>query len=138
MDYIAEMPQSIALPSRYFWRRLAALAVDIVIFQAAILIAVHYISTAFPESFSFANDASMECREGVPDQLAKRIDTNWPLKANEWRTNDICESRQFGSGKQRYLQITVEMEPWDYVTPTQVLTIPVDADGNPASKTIPA
>ncbi|MFS2180579.1 hypothetical protein ACCC98_32265 [Rhizobium pisi] len=93
MDYTAEMPQSAALPSRYFWRRFAALVVDIVIFQAAILIAVHYISTTFPEGFSFADDA-MECREGVPDQLAKRIDANWPLKANEVRTNDICEARQ--------------------------------------------
>lgn len=138
MDYTTEMPPSIALPSRYFWRRLAALAVDIVIFQAATLLAVHYISTAFPEGFSFVDDASMECTEGVPDQLAKRIDALWPLKTNELRTNDICEAHQFGSGKQRYLQITVQMEPWDYVTPAQVLTIPLDADDNPVSKTIPA
>ncbi|MBB4234114.1 RDD family protein [Rhizobium esperanzae] len=138
MDHTAEMPQSIALLPRYFWRRLAAFAVDVIIFQAAILIAVHYISTTVPEGSHFADKVSMECAEGVPDQLAKRIDAGWPLKTNELRTNEICESRQFGLGKQRYLQITVEMEPWDYVTPTQVLTIPLDADDNPVNKTIPA
>lgn len=132
------MPQSIALPPRYFWRRLAAFAVDIIIFQAAILIAVHYISKTFPEGSHFADKVSMECAVGVPDQLAKRIREGWPLKTNESRTNEICEERQFGLGKQRYLRITVEMEPWDYVTPTQVLTIPLDADDNPVSKTVPA
>lgn len=80
----------------------------------------------------------MQCTEGVADQLAKRIDVGWPLKTNELRTNEICEERQFGLGKQRYLQITVEMEPWDYVTPTQVLTIPLDADDNPVDKIVPA
>ncbi|TAU48887.1 hypothetical protein ELI44_13085 [Rhizobium ruizarguesonis] len=138
MYYSAEMPQSIALPPRHFWRRLAAFALDIIVFQAAILIAVHYISKTFSEGSHFADKASMECAEGVPDQLARRIETGWPLKTNELRTNEICEMRQFGLGKQRYLQITVLIEPWDYVTPTQVLTIPVDADDNPLSKTIPA
>ncbi|MGR9296076.1 RDD family protein [Rhizobium leguminosarum] len=138
MDNTAAMPQSIALPPRYFWRRLAAFAVDIIIFQAAILIAVHYISKTFPEGSHFADKVSMECAVGVPDQLAKRIREGWPLKTNESRTNEICEERQFGLGKQRYLRITVEMEPWDYVTPTQVLTIPLDADDNPVSKTVPA
>lgn len=138
MDYTAEMPQSIALAPRYFWRRLAAFAVDIIIFQAAILIAIHYISKTFPEGLHFADKVSLECTEGVPDQLEKRIRTGWPLKTNELRTNNICEERQFGWGKQRYLQITVEMEPWDYVTPTQVLTIPLDADDNPVNTIVPA
>ncbi|MBA1347842.1 RDD family protein [Rhizobium sp. WYCCWR 11146] len=138
MDTTQEMPQSIALPSRYFWRRLAALAVDIVIFQAAILIAVHYISTAFPAGYHFPGWPSMECTEGVPDQLAKRIDAGWPLKTNEFRTNKICEVRQFGFGKQRYLQTIVLIEPWDYVTSAQELTVPLDADDNPVIKTIPA
>ncbi|WP_348631423.1 hypothetical protein [Rhizobium leguminosarum] len=138
MDTTQQMPQSIALPSRYFWRRLAAFAVDIVIFQGAILIAVHYISTAFPAGYHFPGWAPMECTDGVPDQLAKRIDAGWPLKANEFRTNKICEVRQFGFGKQRYLQITVLIEPWDYVTPAQELTVPLDADDNPVIKIIPA
>ncbi|PDT00202.1 hypothetical protein CO666_31940 [Rhizobium chutanense] len=138
MDYTAEMPQSIALPPRYFWRRLAAFALDILIFQAAILIAVHYISKTFPEGSHFTDKVSMKCAEGVPDQLAKRIDAGWPLKTNELRSNQICEERQFGFGKQRYLKIIVEMEPWDYVTPTQVLTIPLDADDNPVNKAVPA
>ncbi|OHV21654.1 hypothetical protein BBJ66_08855 [Rhizobium sp. RSm-3] len=138
MDNLAAMQQPIALPSRYFWQRLAAFAIDILIFQAIILVAAYNISTALPPSLRFPGWSSIECVPEVPSQLAKQIEAGWPLKPNELRTTAICELRQFGFGKYRYLQTTVLMEPWDYVTPTQVLTIPLDADGNPVARTIPA
>ncbi|OWV86501.1 hypothetical protein ATY75_21820 [Rhizobium sp. N122] len=135
---MAAMQQPISLPSRYFWRRFVAFALDLFIFQAAILISVHCISTAFSLDLRFARWTSMECTEKVPGQLAKRIETGWPLKPNELRTNEICEVRQFPFGRQRYLRTTVLIEPWDYVTPTQVLTIPVDTDDNPVTRTTPS
>ncbi|WHO80596.1 RDD family protein [Rhizobium leguminosarum] len=138
MDNTAAAREPITLASSHFWRRFAAFAVDVIIFQAAILITVHYISTVFSLDFRFPRWTSMECTEKVPDQLAKRVDTGWPLKPNEFRTNQICEVRQLGFGKQRYLQVAVQIEPWDYVTPAQVLTIPLDADNNPVTKTLPA
>ncbi|ANM11033.1 hypothetical protein AMK06_CH02686 [Rhizobium sp. N541] len=138
MDNMAAMQQPISLPSRYFWRRFVAFALDLFIFQAAILISVHCISTAFSLDLRFARWTSMECTEKVPDQLAKRIETGWPLNPNELRTNEICEVRQFPFGRQRYLRTTVLIEPWDYVTPTQVLTIPVDTDDNPVTRTTPS
>ncbi|WP_088673601.1 RDD family protein [Rhizobium sp. R339] len=138
MDNPAAMQQPVALPSRHFWQRLVAFAVDILIFQAVILVATHYISTALPSNLRFPGWSSIECVPEVPSQLAKRIEEGWPLKPNEFRTTAICELRQFGFGKHQYLQTTVLMEPWDDVSPTQVLTIPLDADGNPVTRAIPA
>ncbi|MGR4843255.1 RDD family protein [Rhizobium sp. LARHSG275] len=136
MDTTLQMPQNVTLPS-HFWRRFAAYTVDIIIFQAAILIAVYYFSTISPLDFLLNGRTSMQCSEAVPDQLAQRIDAEWPLRTTETRTSEICEVSRIGSGKQRYLEIDVAIEPWDYVTPAQVLTIPVDADNNPVTKTIP-
>ncbi|NYJ15282.1 hypothetical protein GGI64_006387 [Rhizobium leguminosarum] len=138
MDNTAAMQQPISLPSRYFWRRFAAFTLDVLIFQTAILVAVHYVSMVFSLDLGFPGWTSMECTERVPDQLAQRIDTGWPLKPNELRTSEICEMRQLALGKQRYLQISVLIEPWDYVTPAQVLTVPIDADDDPVIGTIPA
>ncbi|MBY2934214.1 RDD family protein [Rhizobium leguminosarum] len=138
MDTTPQMPQNVSLPSRHFWRRFAAYTVDIIIFQAAILIAVYYFSTISPLDFLLHGRTSMECSEAVPDQLAQRIDAGWPLRATEIRTSEICEVSQIDWRKQKYLQINVAIEPWDYVTPAQVLTIPIDANNYPLTKTIPA
>jgi len=130
MDTIPQMPQYATLPSRHFWRRAVACIVDIIIFQAVILIAVYCISTVIPLDFRFAGWSYTQCGVEVPDQLAKRIDAGWPLRTGEVRNNQICEVSQIGSEKQRYLQTGVSRQT-DYWVSAQWLAIPVDADGNP-------
>ncbi|WP_411196949.1 RDD family protein [Rhizobium sp.] len=130
MDTTPQMPQYATLPSRHFWRRAVACIVDIIIFQAVILIAVYCISTVIPLDFRFAGWSYTQCSVEVPDQLAKRIDVGWPLKPGEVRINQICEISQIGSEKQRYLQTGVSRQT-DYGTSAQWLAVPVDADGNP-------
>ncbi|MBB3918284.1 RDD family protein [Rhizobium fabae] len=137
MDYTAEMPQSAALPSRYFWRRFAALVVDIVIFQAAILIVVYSFTTTPPLDLLVHGWTSVQCTAAIPDQLAKRIDAGWPLKTGEIRGADICETTHFGLGKQRYLRTRVAGDT-DGLLWSPELTIPLDADNNPVTKTLPA
>jgi len=130
MDTIPQMPQYATLPSRHFWRRAVACIVDIIIFQAVILIAVYCISTVIPLDFRFAGWSYTQCGVEVPDQLAKRIDAGWPLRTGEVRTNQICEVSQIGSEKQKYLQTGIARQT-DYWVSGQWLIIPVDADGNP-------
>ncbi|MDC9833677.1 RDD family protein [Rhizobium binxianense] len=137
MDNTAEMPQSMTLPFRHFWRRFAAFAVDIIIFQAAILIAVHYISTVFPLDFRFPGRTSTWCTEAIPSQLAQRIEAGWPLPTDEIRTSEICEVGQIGSTTERYLRTGNKTED-DFWTSGQELIIPLDADNNPVVQPMPA
>ncbi|MBY5400887.1 MAG: RDD family protein [Rhizobium sp.] len=130
MDTTPQMPQYATLPSRHFWRRAVAYLIDIIIFQAAILIAVYCISTVLPLDFRFPGWSYTQCGVELPDQLAKRIDAGWPLRSGEVRINQICEVSQIGSEKQRYLQTGVSRQT-DNGTSGQWLTIPVDADDNP-------
>ncbi|KPH07872.1 RDD family protein [Rhizobium acidisoli] len=134
MDTTPQIPQYATLPSRHFWRRAVACIVDIIIFQAVILIAVYCISTVIPLDFRFAGWSYTQCSVEVPDQLAKRIDVGWPLKPGEVRINQICEVSQIGSEKQRYLQTGVSRQT-DYGTSARWLAVPVDADGNPVVET---
>ncbi|EJT05272.1 transmembrane protein [Rhizobium sp. CCGE 510] len=113
-----------------------ACIVDIIIFQAVILIAVYCISTVIPLDFRFAGWSYTQCGVEMPDQLAKRIDAGWPLRSGEVRINQICEVSQIGSEKQKYLQTGVSRQT-DYGTSAQWLTIPVDADSNPVVGTEP-
>ncbi|MGO7635123.1 RDD family protein [Rhizobium leguminosarum] len=135
MDTTPQIPQYAILPSRHFWRRAVACIVDIIIFQAVILIAVYCISTVIPLDFRFAGWSYTQCGVEVSDQLAKRIDAGWPLKPGEVRISQICEVSQIGSEKQRYLQTGVSHQT-DNWTSARWLTIPVDANGNPVIGTV--
>ncbi|WP_313140145.1 RDD family protein [Rhizobium croatiense] len=137
MDNTPQMPQNITFPSRYFWRRFAAYIVDVTIFQAAILIAVYYFSATSPLDLLFHGWTSTQCTEAIPDQLAKRIEAGWPLKTGEIRGADICEKTHFGLGKQRYLRTGVAADT-DGLLWSPELTIRLDADNKPVTKTLPA
>ncbi|MBB5662901.1 hypothetical protein GGE68_001073 [Rhizobium leguminosarum] len=137
MDYTAETPQSIALSPRYFWRRLAAYTVDIIIFQTVILLAIYSFTAAPPLDSLVHGWTSTQCTEAIPDQLAKRIDAGWPLKTGEIRGADICAETHLGLGKQKYLRTGVA-EDSDGLLWAPELTIPLDADNNPVTKTLPA
>ncbi|ANL34734.1 RDD family protein [Rhizobium phaseoli] len=132
MDTRQQMPQIDILPARHFWRRFAAFAVDIIVFQLIILATVHYVSKVYPLDFRLPGWTTTECSGLLPDQLAKQIEAGWPEA-----TSDICEVRQFGGAKQRYLR-TGTLSEDDLWLSGKELSIPVDADNNPVTKPMPA
>ena len=119
------------IPRKHFWRRAGAFIIDWVIVTATVLVLTPLLQTVSPiklippDLLSFGS-----CSGGL--ESIKRLDADrlLPLGPGEKRLGRFCEVSQFGVMK-HYVQTIGTAKQEGTVTHTRILSVIVDADGNP-------
>lgn len=126
-----------SLPPRYFWRRLGAYAVDIIIFQIAFTLLFLALSAVTPWDLTLPFLQKQQCEEATSGPLIPKIEAEWPLQPGEVRSNQLCRISWLGS-KGYTVFVTIVTSQDGSATTRRAFSVPVDGNGNPIDPNVTA
>lgn len=124
-------------PKRYFWRRVAAFAVDLLLAYVWALVILAAVDAATGGQFYYWGGIGTRtaCDQAPPSPLLAEIDTHFPLPSNWKRVVVFCEQGAIG-GKTRHLLGVNDWMQDDNLTKTSSFAIPVSEAGDQFDSTL--
>jgi len=119
-----------SLPPRYFWRRVAAYLIDVIIIEFALILFFLIVSIGTPWNLSIPLFQSNQCSPMASGPLIEKIEAQWPLKPGETRVNKLCHVSWLGSDGYNLLFSSVSSKE-GATTYTRSFSAVVDKNGSP-------
>lgn len=118
-------------PKRYFWRRLAAFAVDFVLAYAAAAVILMAVDAVTGGQFYYWNGlvTRTACVDAPPSPLLDEINATLPVAPGWNRASIVCQRLPMGGKAQHVLGVNDWMSDGS-TTRTASITIPVSATGD--------
>ncbi|NTF42276.1 RDD family protein [Rhizobium rhizogenes] len=137
MSFAASDYQLASLPPRHFWRRLAAYAIDIILFQIVFTLLFLALSTVTPWDLTLPFLQKQQCNETTTGPLVPKIEAEWPLQKGEVRSNQLCRISWLGS-KGYVVFVSKVVSEQGATTSIRAFSTPVDNNGNPVDPNVTA
>jgi len=83
MAFAASAKQITSLPSRYFWHRLIACLIDLVIFHIICGLVFFALSAVTPWDLTLPFLQKLQCQPIGSNPLIQKIESDWPLQSGE-------------------------------------------------------
>ena len=124
-------------PKRYFWRRLAAFVVDLLLAYVVAGVALTAIDAATGGNFYYWGGIATRtaCNEAPPSPLLDEVDAHFPLASSWSRAVIFCEQAALGGKTRHILGVNDWMQDGN-LTKTSSFTIPVTEAGNQFDSTL--
>ncbi|MFT4180613.1 MAG: RDD family protein [Rhizobium sp.] len=119
-----------SLPPRYFWRRVAAYLIDVIIIEIALILFFLILSLVTPWDLSIPLFQSTQCSQTASGPLIEKIEAQWPLEPGETRVNKLCHVSWLGSDGYNLLLSSVSSKD-GATTYARSFSAAVDKNGNP-------
>jgi uncharacterized RDD family membrane protein YckC len=115
---------------RYFWRRVVAYLIDIVIIEIALVLLFFVLSLVTPWNLSIPFFQNRQCALATTGPLVEKVEASWPLKPGETRFNQLCHISWLGSEGYDLFVSSVSSKD-GAMTYTRSVSSVVDKGGNP-------
>ncbi|MBB3607622.1 RDD family protein [Rhizobium sp. BK602] len=127
---MSTIQQLSSLPPRYFWRRVAAYLIDLIIIEVALILFFLILSIVTSWNLSVPLFQSSQCSPTASGPLIEKIEAQWPLKPGETRVNELCHVSWLGSDGY-YLFLSSVSSKDGATTYARSFSAAVDKNGNP-------
>jgi uncharacterized RDD family membrane protein YckC len=127
MSVVAESAPSAPIPPRHFWRRAFAYFIDVMLALLAFSL-ITLLLSKLPlgiQPVPFFNSTFCEFTTGGP--VVTRVESLWPLKRGETRTNQICSSSRIRPDQRLFVSSVTVIS--GAATSTRFVSVLLDANG---------
>ena len=124
-----EAHPSIDPTPRYFWRRILAFTIDVILYQLAVTVVFSMLNFVSPWNLGSSLSQYNQCHSATSGPLVDKVNALWPLQAGEDRINMICQTVQFGRRGNDIFSTTV-VKKSGATTYRRSVSTSIDADGN--------